>query len=56
MLAHTPTVQLYTLRIFCCRLRRLIFFLRHFHLCLPRFFQARELLFISNSSSAIFMP
>jgi len=34
------------LRIFWARLRRRIFFLRHFHRCLPRFFQARELRFI----------
>lgn len=46
VLPHTPIGQCYALRIFCCRLRRLIFFLRHFHLCLPRFFQAREDLFI----------
>jgi hypothetical protein len=54
-LPHTPTVQCYTFRIFCARLRRLIFFLRHFHLCLPRFFQARELLFI-RIPRLLFLP
>ena len=48
VLPHTPRVQHYALRILCCLFRRLIFFLRHFHLCLPRFFQARELRFIVN--------
>ena len=32
----------YRFRIFCARFRRRIFFLRHFHRMLPRFFQARE--------------
>jgi len=48
VLPHTPIGQCHALRIFCCRLRRLIFFLRHFHLWLPLFFQARELLFIKT--------
>jgi hypothetical protein len=45
VLPHTPMV-IYTLRIFCARFRRRIFFLRHFHRCLPRFFHAREPRFI----------
>ena len=48
VLPHTPRDQPYALRMRCCLFRRLIFFLRHFHLCLPRFFQARELRFIVN--------
>ncbi len=34
--------------IFCARLRRRIFFLRHFQRCLPGFFQARELRFMES--------
>ena len=37
----------YALRIFWARFRRRIFFLRHFQRCLPGFFQARELRFMS---------
>jgi hypothetical protein len=33
-------------RLRCSRMRRRIFFLRHFQRIFPRFFQARELLFI----------
>lgn len=38
----------YALRIFWARLRRRIFFLRHFQRCLPGFFQARELRFMDG--------
>lgn len=37
----------YALRIFWARFLRRIFFLRHFQRCLPGFFQARELRFMS---------
>lgn len=37
------------MRIFCALFRLRIFFLRHFHRCLPRFFQARELLFMGQT-------
>lgn len=39
----------YSCCLFFSLLRRRIFFLRHFHLCLPRFFQALELRFIRQS-------
>ncbi|KYK30025.1 MAG: hypothetical protein AYK23_04785 [Candidatus Proteinoplasmatales archaeon SG8-5] len=38
--------QAQALRIFCAFFRRLIFFLRHFQRCFPRFFQTLELRFI----------
>lgn len=41
-----PHRDRYALRIFCARFLRRIFFLRHFHRCLPRFFHAREPRFI----------
>ena len=41
--------QAYFLRIFWALFRLLIFFLRHFQRCLPRFFQALELLFMRQS-------
>ena len=42
-------MQAYALRIFWARFRRRIFFLRHFHRCLPGFFQARELRFMRRT-------
>lgn len=43
-----PPLYHHFLRIFWALFRRRIFFLRHFHLCFPGFFQARELLFIAT--------
>jgi hypothetical protein len=48
-----PHGEPHLLRIFWARLRRRIFFLRHFQRCLPLFFQARELLFIRLVSSCV---
>ena len=45
--------QAYFLRIFWALFRLLIFFLRHFQRCLPRFFQALELLFMGQSPSCL---
>lgn len=44
-------MQAYALRIFWARFLRRIFFLRHFQRCLPGFFQARELRFMSGTLS-----
>lgn len=54
-LAYTPGVSViascnHFLRIFAALFLLLIFFLRHFQRWLPRFFQARELLFIVDPS------
>ena len=43
-----PNDQIQPLRIFCAFFLLLIFFLRHFQRWLPRFFQAREPLFMMS--------
>ena len=47
--AHHGKAEAYAFRIFWARFRRRIFFLRHFQRCLPGFFQARELRFMSDT-------